>query len=221
MQKVGVSVEETSLLVQETNDTFSYLHYEKKSPLAVIFDESITTIIELVIDPSQADTAHMKATAETDYTNLLCTFFSAIPKFPGIEKLIKEEDGDLYFIDLPKAADHYLALQCRVFFDTLKQLNPKIGCSVYRQSAIQFTVIAQNRYDLPFLQRNTTLSELFEKQDEAVIFQQKGEELFFASQNTPGVFYLISFTNTAFLSQQQLHTLRLLATALLNIWRLR
>lgn len=221
MRRSGTALEEISLLVRDSSNAFSYLRYNKQSPVAVVLDGGIGNVLELLFDPSLADKAHMKATAEPDYTELVGAFFSAIPKLPTIEQMIRENESELYFIDTQKAVEKYFALQCRVFFDTLKQLDPGIGCSVYRQSMTELTVIAQNRYDLPNLHRDENLPILFEKEDKPVYRREEGNGLFLAAQNTPGVFDIIALNNTRHLDPPRRRAILLLTTALLNIWRLR
>lgn len=213
-------LENATLVARDTTGSFYYLHYDKASPVAVVFDERLSQILEVICDPNRLDKGSRQAAREIDYFALASEFLAALPPFPSIEKLIHDDESELYFIDTQEARAKHLRLQCEVFFEFIGRIEPNIKCIIYRQSPILFSILAQTRFDLSAPRRSESLPDLFKETPVVASSQDKAGRLIFATQNTPDVFEVVEIQETLHLTHRQIDALRLLSHTLLNLWRL-
>lgn len=218
--QIDCPVERATLVTRDTSGSFYYLHYDKSSPVSIVFDERLSQILEVICDPKLLDKGDRQAAREIDYFALASEFLAALPPFPTIEKLIHDDASELYFIDTQEARAKHLKLQCEVFFEFIKRIEPKIKCIIYRQSPILFSILAQTRFDLSTPSRSESLPELFKEAPVIASSLDKAGRLIFATQNTPEVFEVIEIQETLQFTHRQIDALRLLSHTLLNLWRL-
>ena len=220
LQRAAWPVERTTLVARDVSGNFFYLFYDKESPVAVVFDEHISHILEVVFDPALLEKAYGKREETPDYFELARRFMGALPPFPTVESLIEENESELYFIDTQQAKAKHFRRQCDVFFEYLEPVAPKLKCLVYRQTPLAFTILAQNRFDITLPGRDPELAELFKEEQTIVLSRQKGGRMRIVSHAAPDTFEIIEFPDTLFLSPSQTDALHLMAATLLNLWRL-
>ena len=220
LQRAPWPVERTTFVTRDVSGNFYYLRYDKESPVAVVFDEQLSDILEVVFDPDLLEKSREKQEETPDYFELTRRFMAALPPFPTIESLIDDNESELYFIDTQGARASHLRRQCDVLFEYLEPVAPKLKCIVYRQTPLAFTILAQNRFDISLPGRDPELHDLFEGETGIVVSRQKGGSMRIISRTDPVTYDIVEFPDTLFFSPSQTDTLHLMASTLLNLWRL-
>lgn len=221
LQNSGVSSETVMLLIRDSFGELSYLRYEKNSPVILVFDETVTSILECSFVPAGLEgTESREPPAPEGYGDLFCRFAAALPDPDLPDRSLFSPEEPLYFIDKQEELRTLLHQQAMIFFDFLREIREDLKAAAFRQGEGDFLILGKSDGDLSLLNKAFAPVDSAPGNSADPVRVTEGENfLLYLARTEPGIVDGVEIQGSSLLDPSEKEAVRVLAYILLNLWR--